>query len=213
VTTSRRRETGADFRESLPSLLIPVMVHAVQEAYARAAADRARRGPEGFDLHGHLVRAEVEGGLARRLNGTPGVSLLFLPNKARSSHHLEIRLGHIVIIPAAVESRSAMVRPADFRTTLAEGDQMELALSPSPPAVAGGERLLFLLLLHGPCGAGMPRFIDLVPPARDCRSYVDTARLRLLDETADSLTPPIREVVPAPMPTLMPSFVDQERDA
>ena len=82
-------------------------------------------------------------------------------NKAGNYHHVELTMGRVVIIPAAVEQEGALPREAVYRNTLAQNPQQALPGFGEASTIAGDA--LLAVVLFGP-SSYYPRSKDEARP-------------------------------------------------
>jgi hypothetical protein len=162
----------AIFRDSYPELFLEQTAGTLSHAYA--AADRfARRfeWPEGHDIRRLVQRVFFEGpwrALARRHD----LMAEAMPNAIANCFHTYVQAGPVSLTASFVDSPSALVRRAVFRSGYAARTQGDLFLpDEAPPPVTS----LYSILLHGAARRepALPAFMHVRFPVPDCRSYFD----------------------------------------
>jgi hypothetical protein len=165
-------------------------------------------GPERRYLQPHARRANVEfrwREIGERYATThPVVSVTVKPNSRDSGDYTRITFGNVVLTESAVKNRCDIVRPADFRETLARSSApwlfAEMEEEPPPPGA-----LLYAILVYAAVGTTLV-FADIVFPDTKCEHYL--GRIRLFDRYPDliaTLKTPQEEIIkPVAEPQLRP---------
>lgn len=160
------------FRDCYPDAFLEQTAGTLTHAYA--AADRfARRfdWPERHDIQRLVQRVFFEGPwrtLARR----HGLVAEAKPNAIANCFHTYVQAGPVSLTASFVESPSALVRRAVFRSGYASRTQGDLFLpdEPAQPLTS-----LYSILLHGAerHEPGVPAFMHVRFPLPDCKAYFD----------------------------------------
>lgn len=175
------------FRDDVPHRLAVDIAKVIQQATTQAfiggtdLIPGAKRDKYPIDR-----RALVETGfaaLASRHKGL-GVTAEERTNSAGSASHVELAVGRVVIIPAAVRTSTDLVRKAKYRTSLAQSPQ--LALEGLGIDVPDPSDALLAVALYGPRNiyplnaiAAKPTFVIVRFPASDWSCYAE-GRIDLL---------------------------------
>ena len=126
--------------------------------------------PEAHDLIGHHRRATNEMGW-RTTAQRHGLTTSVVPNCRRTYFHTRVKAGQVVMTESFVKQAGDLIRPADFRGTLAQENQLNLFGPPSGGDAPG----LFAILIHGlhPYFPDRLAFIEVQFPNADCTAYLD----------------------------------------
>jgi len=119
-----------------------------------------------------------------------GLSASVEPNVSRNAHHVELRIGRILILACAVESSRSIPREALYRRSLLSNPQMGLGGAFGNPEVPPGPELV-AVVLYGPSSdyptgavAPGPGFVTVRFPYSDWSGY-SGERVELLPRLLD----------------------------
>jgi hypothetical protein len=126
--------------------------------------------PEAHDLYGHHRRATNEMGW-RTTAQRHGLKASVVWNSRRTYSHTRVAANEVVMTESFVNHQGDLIRPADFRGTLAQENQLNLFRAPA----GGNATSLFAILTHGLSRHFPDRlsFIWVEFPNADCTGYVD----------------------------------------
>jgi len=172
---------------SVPSTLLNDISRVIREAMRNAylgdpgMLPGVRRDKYPVDRRGHFETG-FHGLSAKYKND--GVVAQEVKNKTGNASHVEVTVGHIVMIGAAVESEEAIPREAAYRNSLAQTPQMALR-GFDVEQTAPGDALL-AVILYGPSSwyprsfdEARPGFVTLRFPTHDWSQWVE-GRIDLL---------------------------------
>lgn len=189
-----------------PSELKQFFLDQVPEAFLRESIDVFNRGykeshlactagfpePEMHDLYGHHRRATNEMGW-RTTAQKHGLAATVVLNSRKNYHHTRVASGQVVMTQSFVASAGDLVRPADFRGTLAQSNQLELF---GPPG-GGNAPNLFGILIHGLHEWFPDRlaFVEVQFPNAECTAYLNGFDLfEQFPDLARSIRPSAEEI-------------------
>src|SRR5207237_1374675 len=153
------------FEESIPRQFQEDTLRCLFDSWWTAHEECRARFPESehHDLVGHYRRALFEAQWRDVADDfKPEMEAVAEPNQIGSYFHTVITCGRIKITASAVDKPERIVRPADFRDTLAEDNQKFFSFMPRHKVPKDG--WLYALLLYGPGDHKYPGFADIVFP-------------------------------------------------
>jgi hypothetical protein len=190
---------SADFLEAT----IRTLAHGYLRAYEYCSEHYQQ--PEARDLRGDVRRAEIEQGWRATASGFPGVTADTHPNKADNCSHTRVECGGVVLVQNHVQSRNQIVRPAAFRSGLANMSQLVLFPSEQAPEIEDADGKLFAIVLHGnhPKYPDRLAFVQVAFPNIDCSDYVTTFDLlHCFPALSEEVIPDLGTPEPRPTPRL-----------
>jgi hypothetical protein len=140
-------ELEAMFSEHMSPKFLERLLRAVFAAHkvAREECSANFKDPEADNLLGFYRRAKLEG-FMRDTAQMEGIGAHVVKSKLSPWNHTELRSGPVVLTASSVQTPCDLVEEADFRTTLARGNQD--ALWPEPGDVPPADAPLYVILLH-----------------------------------------------------------------
>ena len=142
------------------------------------------------DLLPHIRRAKTEEHLEKTASGFGNLNTDTCLNTAKNCRHVWLLSETIVLTANAVTGPREMVRPAIFRDTLAESNQLDIFPDPNKKHLGTA---CYSMILHGPQELEPTRvgFVCLVFPSSDSKSYL--YRCNLLELLEIKLYPSLAE--------------------
>lgn len=194
------------FTQSVSLELAMDIVTTIQAGSQQAWADGSDLHPGAArDLYPHRRRALIQHGLleAGARHARHGVQTIERLNVTGNSSHVELVVGTVVLIPAAVETARTPVREAVYRTSLVTDPQVPLpSLGPISPTIPGDA--VVAAILYGPSSSYprgtsevIPSFIVVRFPTANWESYAEGSldllgRWRAREKGYDSAGPQLR---------------------
>ena len=159
------------FLQQVPLAFIRDSIEVLNKGY-RESHEICTEGfaePEAHDLYGHHRRATNEMGW-RTTAQRHGLKTSVVPNSRRTYYHTRVTANKVVMTESFVMHPGDLIRPADFRGTLAQENQLNLFGAPA----GGNAASLFAILVHGLSQHFPDRlaFIWVQFPNADCTAYL-----------------------------------------
>ncbi len=151
--------------------------------------------PEADNILGHYRRAKLEGSM-RDVAALAGIGARVARSRMSAWNHTELWSGPVVLTASSVQSPCDLVEEAEFRLTLARGNQG--VLWPEPGDEPPPDAPLYVLLLHSksrwsrgePARFGLPGSAYLAFPLPDLSGYVhDISLFDRFPHVVNSLLP------------------------
>lgn len=170
-----------------PKSLWPRLVKATFHAYKRAhdVCEAEYQKPEQKLMLGFSRRAKLEEYLRDVARMEPGVEAAHVRGAGHPWDHTELRSGNVVLTAKAVDKPGAMVDMADYRTTLAEENPLQLFEEPGKRSAGGST--LYAILLHSPSHwvaredrlayGHLPGSLHVAFPSSSAKHYLHTVDL------------------------------------
>lgn len=160
------------FLQQVPAAFLRDSIEVLNTGY-RASHEACTEGfaePEAHDLNGHHRRATNEMGW-RTTAQRHGLTTSVVPNSRRTYFHTRVTSNQVVMTQSFVKHPGDLIRPADFRGTLAQEHQLNLFAAPA----GGNAASLFAILVHGLSQYFPDRlaFIHVQFPNANCTAYLD----------------------------------------
>lgn len=153
--------------ESFPSDFFKRIDSAIKAAYKESHrhVSSSFHEREAQDLLPHYRRGLIENELYEIGISFDGLKTERVFNKRKTSTHVEIRSSRLIITQSWTHDPTIVIRPAQFRTTLAESNQLELFKHDIQRKVQT-HNTLFAMVVHGSCKKipAAPDFVFLAFP-------------------------------------------------
>lgn len=149
------------------------------------------------DVRGSFRRGLVERNFKNYAHRIPNAIVRQQWNEPRTSSHVEIEVGNLILTQHNATGPNNVIQAADFRTTLAGSAQGNF-LHPDRPLTPGQK--LYAMLLHGPSARPIePAFMAVVFPTNDGTAYLFDATISILamfDDLATAIRNDNSEIIP-----------------
>lgn len=181
-------QVQAHFRRAFAPDTVAALAKCVWAAYPEAhriCSEHLLRD-QVHDVRGHFRRALIElywKNYARRI---PGAVVRQETNSVGSSKHVVIEMDNVILTQSLADGPNDVIQQANFRNGYAEISQIDLLADPAEVEKAHQAGKLYAMFLHGvSTNPKQPRFMAIVFPTRDCKSYVYDATINVFSEFAD----------------------------